>query len=99
MDWLDLLAVQGTLKSLLQHHSSKASILKKTLEGNNSRVTEAEQISELEDRMVEITEAEQKKEKTIKRNQDSLRDLRYNIPHQYLNDSGPRRRREKEIGR
>ena len=27
MDWLDLLAVQGTLKSLLQHHSSKTSIL------------------------------------------------------------------------
>ena len=27
MDWLDLLAVQGTLKSLLQHHTSKASIL------------------------------------------------------------------------
>ena len=30
MDWLDLLAVQGTLKSLLQHHSSKASILQCT---------------------------------------------------------------------
>ena len=28
MDWLDLLAVQGTLRSLLQHHSSKASILR-----------------------------------------------------------------------
>ena len=28
MDWLDLLAVQGTLKSLLEHHSSKASILR-----------------------------------------------------------------------
>ena len=28
MDWLDLLAVQGTLKNLLQHHSSKASILR-----------------------------------------------------------------------
>ena len=28
MDWFDLLAVQGTLKSLLQHHSSKASILR-----------------------------------------------------------------------
>ncbi|MFY4560369.1 hypothetical protein PQ647_24950, partial [Escherichia coli] len=28
IDWLDLLAVQGTLKSLLQHHSSKASILR-----------------------------------------------------------------------
>ena len=31
MDWLDLLAVQGTLKSLLQHHSSKASILQQLL--------------------------------------------------------------------
>uniref|UniRef100_A0AC11E5U2 Uncharacterized protein n=1 Tax=Ovis aries TaxID=9940 RepID=A0AC11E5U2_SHEEP len=31
MDWLDLLAVQGTLKSLLQHHSSKASILRHSI--------------------------------------------------------------------
>ena len=30
MDWLDLIAVQGTLKSLLQHHSSKASILRRS---------------------------------------------------------------------
>ena len=30
MDWLDLLAVQGTLKSLLQQHSSKASVLQRT---------------------------------------------------------------------
>ena len=30
LDWLDLLAVQGTLKSLLQHHSSKASILRRS---------------------------------------------------------------------
>ena len=30
MDWLDLLAVEGTLKSLLQHHSSKASILRRS---------------------------------------------------------------------
>ena len=30
MDWLDLLAVQGTLKSLHQHHSSKASILQRS---------------------------------------------------------------------
>ena len=30
MDWFDLLAVQGTLKSLLQHHSSKASILRRS---------------------------------------------------------------------
>ena len=32
MDWLDLLAVQGTLKTLLQHHSSKASILQQKIE-------------------------------------------------------------------
>ena len=36
MDWLDLLAVQGTLKSLLQHHSSKASILLHTINLHNS---------------------------------------------------------------
>ena len=30
MDWLDLLAVQGTLKSLLQHQSSKASVLQRS---------------------------------------------------------------------
>ena len=30
MDWSDLLAVQGTLKSLLQHHSSKASVLRRS---------------------------------------------------------------------
>ena len=35
MDWLDLLAVQGTLKGLLQHHSSKASILLVTYKYNN----------------------------------------------------------------
>ena len=33
MDWLDLLAVQGTLKTLLQHHSSKASILRRSAFG------------------------------------------------------------------
>ena len=31
MDWLDLLAVQGTFKSLLQHHSSKASVLRRSV--------------------------------------------------------------------
>ena len=35
MDWLDLLAVQGTLKSLLQHHSSKASILRQLTQYNS----------------------------------------------------------------
>ena len=36
MDWLDLFAVQGTLKSLLQHHSSKASILRHSMAPHSS---------------------------------------------------------------
>ena len=54
--------------------------IKNTLEGTNSRITEAEDgISEVEDRMVEINEAERKKEKRIKRNEDNLRDLWDNV--------------------
>jgi len=50
--------------------------IKNTLEGSNSRITEAEdRISKVEDRMVTINEAERKKEKWIKRNEDNLRDL------------------------
>ena len=49
---------------------------KNYLEGINSRITEAEeQISDLEDRMVKFTAVEQNKEKGMKRNEDSLRDL------------------------
>ena len=54
--------------------------IKNTLEGTNSRLTEAEdRISEVEDRMVEINETERKKEKRIKRNEDNLRDLWNNV--------------------
>ena len=54
--------------------------MKNTLEGINSRITEAEeQISDLEYRMVEFTAADQNKEKRMKRNEDSLRDLWDNI--------------------
>ena len=50
--------------------------MKTTLAGINSRITEAEeQISELEDRMVEITAQEQNKDKRMKRIEDNLRDL------------------------
>ena len=50
--------------------------IKNSLEGINSRITEAEeQISDLEDKMVEITTTEQDKEKRMKRTEDSLRDL------------------------
>ena len=55
--------------------------MKNTLEGINSRITEAEQITDLEDRMVEFTATEQNKEKRMKRNKDSLRDRWDNIKH------------------
>ena len=53
--------------------------MKNTLEGINSRITEAERISDLEDRMVESTAPEQNKEKRKKRNEGNLRDLWNNI--------------------
>uniref|UniRef100_A0A8C9CNM8 L1 transposable element RRM domain-containing protein n=1 Tax=Phocoena sinus TaxID=42100 RepID=A0A8C9CNM8_PHOSS len=54
--------------------------IKNTLEGINSRITEAEErISDLEGKIVEITTAEQNKEKRMKRTEDSLRDLCDNI--------------------
>ena len=54
--------------------------MKNTPEGINSRINETEErISELEDRVVKITAKEQNKEKRMKRNEDSLRDLWDNI--------------------
>ena len=54
--------------------------IKDILEGINNRITEAEeQISELEDKMLEITARELNKEKRVKRIEDSLRDLWDNI--------------------
>ena len=56
--------------------------IKNTLEGSKSRTPEAKgQISELEDKMVEITSEEQNKIKRMKRIEDSLRDLWDNIKH------------------
>ena len=54
--------------------------MKTTLEGISNIITGAEEwISYLEDRMVEFTAVEQNKEKRMKRNEDSLRDLWHNI--------------------
>ena len=54
--------------------------IKNSLEGINSRITEAEErVSDLEDKIVEITTAEQNKEKRMKRTEESLRDLWDNI--------------------
>ena len=54
--------------------------IKNSLEGINSKITEAEErVSDLEDKIVEITTTEQNKEKRMKRIEDSLRDLWDNI--------------------
>ena len=74
--------------------------MKNTLEGINSRITDAEeQISDLEDRMVEISAVEENKAKGMKRNDSSLRDLWDNIkctniciigtPEEEEKDKGP----------
>ena len=56
--------------------------IKNTLYVTNTNITKAEEwISELEERMVEIIETEQNRERKMKRNQDSLRDLSNNIEH------------------
>ena len=63
-----------------KHTNNTITEFKNTLEGINSRISEAEEwISELEDKMVEITYEEQNKLKRMKRTEDSLRDLWGNI--------------------
>ena len=65
--------------------------MKNSLEGINSRITEAEErISDLKDKIVEITTAEQNKEKRMKRIEDSLRDLWDNIKHTNIQIIGVR---------
>ena len=69
--------------------------IKNTLEGINGRIFEAEErISDLEDKMVEITSEEQNKIKRMKRNEDCP--LGQYQMHQHSNNRGPRRSREKE---
>ena len=73
--------------------------IKNTLEGNNSRINEAEeQVSDLEDTIVEITTAEQNKEKRMKRMEDSLRDLWDNIKCTNIRIIGVPKEEEKKKG-
>ena len=62
-----------------KHTNNTITEIKNTLEGINSRIAETERISELEDKLVEITSEEQNKVKRMKRIGDSLRDLCDNI--------------------
>ena len=73
--------------------------MKTTLERINSRITEAEeQISDLEDKIVEITTTEQNKEKRMKRIEDSLRDLCDNIKCNNIQIIGVPEEEEKKKG-
>ena len=81
--------IQETFQKDLEELKSKQTMMnniineiKNSVEGTNSRITEAEElIGDLEDKIVEITTAEQNKEKRMKRIEDSLRDLLDNIIH------------------
>ena len=81
--------IQETFNKDLEELKSKQTMMnntineiKNSLEGINSRITEAEAwISDLEDKIVKITTAEQNKEKRMKRIEDSLRDHWDNIKH------------------
>ena len=73
--------------------------MKNTLKGINSRITEAEEwISDQEDRMVEVTAMEQNKEKRMRRNEDSLRDLWDNIKCTNIHTIGVAEGEEREKG-
>ena len=76
-------SVNKDLEELKNKHTETNNTIteiKITLEGINSRISEAEEwISELEDKMVEITSEEQNKVKRMKRTEDSLRDFWDNI--------------------
>ena len=72
--------------------------IKNSLQGIN-RITEAEEwISDVEDKIVEITTAEQNKEKRMKRIEDSLRDLRDNIKRTNIQIIGVPEEEEKKKG-
>ena len=85
--------IQKTFNRDLEELKSKQTMMnntineiKNSLEGINSRISEAEElISDLEDKRVEITTAEQNKGERMKRIEDSLRDIWDNIKHITLN--------------
>ena len=93
-------SINKDLEELKNKHTETSNTItkiKNTLEGISSRISEAEPISELEDKKVEITFEEQNKAKRMKRTADRLRDLWDNINCTNIQIiRGPRRRREKE---
>ena len=98
--------IQETFNKYLEELKRKQTMMKNTinkikncLEGNNRRITEAEErISDLKDKMVEFTAVEQNKEKRMKRNEDSLRDLWDNIKRNNIHIIGVPEGEEREKG-
>ena len=88
----------GELKSKQTMMKNTINEIKNSLEGNNSRITEAKEWrSDLEDKIVEITTAEQNKEKKMKRTEDSLRDRWDNIKRTNIQIIGvPEEEKKKE---
>ena len=97
--------IQETINKDLEELKSKQTMMKNTineikntLEGINSRITEAEEwIGDLEDKIVEITAVEQKKEKRMKRTEDTLRDLWDNIKCTNIRIIGPEEEEKERV--
>ena len=98
--------IKKTLNTDLEELKSKQTMMKSiineiknSLEGINNRITEAEEwISDMEDKIVEITITEQNKEKRMKRIEDSLRDLWDNIKCTNIRIIGDPEEEEKKKG-
>ena len=97
--------IQETFNKDLEELKSKQTVMntvyetKNSLEGINSRITEAEErISDLEDKIVEITTTEQNTEKRMKRIEDSPRDLWDNIKRTNIRIIGVPEEEEKKKG-
>ena len=87
------------LKNKQTEMNNTVTEMKNTIEGIKSTVTEGEErISDLEDSMVEFTAVEQNKEKRMKRNEDSLRDLWDNMKRNNIRIIGVPEGEEREKG-
>ena len=87
------------LKSKPTMMSNTINEIKNSLKGINRRITEAEErTSDLEDKIVEKTTAEQNKQKRMKRIEDSLRDLWDNTEHTNIRITGVPEEKEKKKG-
>ena len=93
-------SINKDLEELNNKHTNKTiTEIKNILEGINSRIAEAEEwISELEDKMMQITSEEQNKVKRMKRTEDSLRDLLDNIKCTKIRIIGVLQAEEKKKG-